>query len=44
MFQLKKRQNTGVQKFSVLHCSNMILLHCVQKKNTHSHFLSYLHA
>jgi len=21
----------------------LMLLHCVQKKNTHSHFLSYLH-
>jgi len=21
----------------------LLLLHCVQKKNTHSHFLSYLH-
>ena len=49
--QHKTRQNktTLVKAFydtqrgnKVGYCIGFVLLHCVQKKNTHSHFLSYL--
>ena len=36
-------QELDLDYLLLCNCPGFMLLHCVQKKNTHSHFLSYLH-